>query len=429
MAQERSLDQALLSHLKDVKRAVPADGAAVVVGTQVVRTGHAPREEQVRDLGRWLLTSCPAPVYETSRLPREHSPAEAYATEASGLLASVVSREMPILLLWFRAERVQTINWAGNPHKPVDATSTGQLTPRQSFEIWKETVRHQSRPWSAAEVDAARRLGRALFDVGQQQTLTSLNVQLRRTLSEKEALLAKRMAELAHMNRQATVGHLSASITHELNQPLGAILNNVEAAVMLVDQRFPDGRELKAILGDIKRDDQRASEVIKRLGHLLTQGTVDAQEVDVNEVVREVFDILSALAAARDVKLGGKLAQQRLRVKGDRVQLEQVILNLVVNGIEAIAGARNGIREIDCRSWASDGQALVSIRNSGPGIPSDHLEQLFEPFFTTKGDGMGMGLCIARTIIEAHGGKISAETRPSGAVFHISLPMAKTQWA
>ena len=417
VAQEPSLDQALLSHLKDVKRAVPADGAAVVVGTQVVRTGHAPREEQVRDLGRWLLTSCPAPVYETSRLPREHSPAEAYATEASGLLASVVSREMPILLLWFRAERVQTINWAGNPHKPVDATSTGQLTPRQSFEIWKETVRHQSRPWSAAEVDASRRLGRALFDVGQQQTLTSLNVQLRRTLSEKEALLAKRMAELAHMNRQATVGHLSASITHELNQPLGAILNNVEAAVMLVDQRFPDGRELKAILGDIKRDDQRASEVIKRLGHLLTQGTVDAQEVDVNEVVREVFDILSALAAARDVKLGGKLAQQRLRVKGDRVQLEQVILNLVVNGIEAIAGARNGIREIDCRSWASDGQALVSIRDSGPGIPSDHLEQLFEPFFTTKGDGMGMGLCIARTIIEAHGGKISAESVPAAPSF------------
>jgi C4-dicarboxylate-specific signal transduction histidine kinase len=250
---------------------------------------------------------------------------------------------------------------------------------------------------------------------------------LRRRAAEVDA--RQRMAELAHMNRQATVGHLSASIAHELNQPLGAILNNVEAAVMLVDAGVSNGRELKAILGDIKRDDQRASEVIKRLRHLLTRGTVDPREVDVNEVVREVFDILSALAAARDVKLGGKLAQQRLRVRGDRVQLEQVILNLLVNGIEAIAGAPNGAREIDCRSWASDGQALISIRDSGPGIPSDHLEQLFEPFFTTKGDGMGMGLCIARTIIEAHGGKISAETRPSGAVFHISLPMAKTQRA
>ena len=249
----------------------------------------------------------------------------------------------------------------------------------------------------------------------------------RRRAAEVEA--RQRMAELAHMNRQATAGQLSASIAHELSQPLGAILNNVEAAALLVERTSPNFQELMAILGDIKRDDQRASQVIKRLRHLLTHGTVDAQDVDVNEVVREVFDILSALATARDVKLAGKLAQQRLRVRGDRVQLEQVILNLVVNGIEAIAGAPNGVREIDCRSWASDGQALVSIRDSGPGIPSDHLDRLFEPFFTTKGDGMGMGLCIARTIIEAHGGKLSAETRPSGAVFHINLPLAKAQWA
>ena len=246
----------------------------------------------------------------------------------------------------------------------------------------------------------------------------------RRRSAEVEA--QQRMAELAHMNRQATVGQLSASIAHELNQPLGAILNNVTVASLIVEAPSPNLQELKAILDDIKRDDQRASEVIKRLRRLLTQGTVDAQEVDVNEVVREVFDILSALAAARDVNLGSKLTQQRLRVKGDRVQLEQVILNLVVNGIEAIAGASNGIREIDCRSWASDGQALISIRDSGPGLPAGRLERLFEPFFTTKGGGMGMGLCIARTIVEAHGGKISAETRPSGAVFHISLPLAKT---
>jgi signal transduction histidine kinase len=249
----------------------------------------------------------------------------------------------------------------------------------------------------------------------------------RRRTAEVEA--RQRMAELAHMNRQTTVGQLSASIAHELNQPLGAILNNVEAAALLVDASSPNTEELKAILTDIKRDDQRASEVIKRFRRLLTQGTFDPQDVDINEVVREVFDILSALAAARNVKLGGKLAQQRLPVKGDRVQLEQVILNLVVNGIEAIAGAPNGAREIVCRSWTSDGQALVSLHDSGPGILSDHFQRLFEPFFTTKGDGMGMGLCIARTIIEAHGGEISAESQPGGAVFHISLPLAKTRRA
>jgi signal transduction histidine kinase len=244
-----------------------------------------------------------------------------------------------------------------------------------------------------------------------------------RRAAEVEA--RQRMAELAHVNRQATVGQLSASITHELNQPLGAILNNVEAAVMLVAAPSRNDQELKDILGDIKRDDQRASEVIKRLRRLLTKGALDFQDVDVNEVVREVFEILSALAAARDVRLAGKLAPQRLRIKGDRVQLEQVILNLVVNGIEAISSAPNGIREIVCRSWATDGQALVSVRDSGPGISSDQLERLFDPFFTTKADGMGMGLCIARSIIDAHGGKISAESRPSGAVFHISLPLTK----
>jgi light-regulated signal transduction histidine kinase (bacteriophytochrome) len=135
-----SLDQALADHIKEVQRAVPADGAAVVVGTQVVRTGHAPGEEQVSDLATWLLASCSPPVYATNRLPGEHSPAESYAADASGLLASVVWRDPHILLLWFRAELVQTINWAGNPHKPLEASSAGQLTPRRSFGIWKETA-------------------------------------------------------------------------------------------------------------------------------------------------------------------------------------------------------------------------------------------------------------------------------------------------
>lgn len=249
----------------------------------------------------------------------------------------------------------------------------------------------------------------------------------RRRAAELEA--RRRMAELAHMNRQATVGQLSASIAHEVNQPLGAILNNVEAAALLVEAPSPNLRELKTILGDIKRDDQRASEVIRRLRRLLTKGASDSSEVDLNTVVREVFDILAALAAANDIKLGDKLGPNRLWVKGDRVQLQQAVLNLVVNGVEAIAETPNGIREIVCRSLSSDGRAHVSIRDSGPGIPLAQLDRIFEPFFTTKGNGMGMGLCIARTIIEAHGGKISAESRSSGAVFHISLPISKTRRA
>lgn len=247
----------------------------------------------------------------------------------------------------------------------------------------------------------------------------------RRRAAEVDA--RQRMAELAHMNRQATVGQLSASIAHELNQPLGAILNNVEAAALIVDAPSPNLHEIRSILSDIKRDDHRASDVIKRLRRLLTRGTFDSQEVDLNDVVHEVFEILSAQAAARGVTLDRKLDSQRLKVKGDRVQLEQVFLNLVVNSIEAISDGSNAVRQIVCRSLAADGQAMISIRDSGPGIPSDRLEHLFEPFFTTKPDGMGMGLCIARTIVEAHGGKVLAESRPSGAVFHVNLPLAKRQ--
>lgn len=236
----------------------------------------------------------------------------------------------------------------------------------------------------------------------------------------------QRMLELAHMNRQATVGQLSVSIAHELNQPLGAILNNAEAATLMIDSPLPDLPELKAIIEDIKRDDQRASEVIKGLQRMLTRGASDLREVDLNEVVTDVVKILSAQATAHNVKLDTRLATQPLLVNGDRVQLQQVILNLVLNGIDAVDDRSNGVREIACRSWMSDGLAHVSIRDTGPGIPPDRLERLFEPFFSTKQDGMGMGLCIAHTIIEAHEGKISAESLSRGAVFSVRLPLAKS---
>ena len=193
----------------------------------------------------------------------------------------------------------------------------------------------------------------------------------------------------------------------------------------MIKSPSPNLKEIETILDDIRRDDLRAAEVIKRLRRLLTRGGFDPQEVDLNEVVHEVLQIVSAQAAARDVRLRSRLAEQRLRVNGDGVQLQQVILNLIVNGIEAIAETPNGVREITCSSWASDGKAYISIRDTGPGITSDRLERLFEPFFTTKEEGMGMGLCIAHAIVEAHGGELWPESRSSGAVFHVTLPLTK----
>jgi signal transduction histidine kinase len=247
----------------------------------------------------------------------------------------------------------------------------------------------------------------------------------RRRNAEIEA--RQRMSELAHLNRHATAGELSASIAHELNQPLGAILNNAETGVVILNSPSPNLDEIKIILDEIRRDDHRATEVIRRLRRLLKKTAFDMQDVDLNETVSEVLKFLSMQAAERNVTLNCRPAQGMLRVSGDRVQLQQVILNLVMNGMESMAGAANGRREVISSTSLSDGASVnISIADFGPGIPSDKLKQVFEPFFTTKDDGMGMGLSIARTIVEAHGGRIWAENHTAGgAVFHVSLPLAK----
>ena len=173
----------------------------------------------------------------------------------------------------------------------------------------------------------------------------------RRRKAEVEA--RQRMSELAHMNRHATVGELSTSLAHELSQPLGAILANAETAELIVDSPSPDLDEIKGVLAHIKRDDQRASEIIRRLRNILKKSPSEAKDIDLNEVVREVFDFLSVEASARDVTLTNVPAPDALQVHGDRIQIQQVILNLIVNGMEAMAGAPNGQRRIIGRtaSW------------------------------------------------------------------------------
>ena len=240
-----------------------------------------------------------------------------------------------------------------------------------------------------------------------------------------EGELRQRMAELARINRYSTAGVLSSSIAHEINQPLATILANAETASLMLEEAPPNVEELRNVLADIQRDNHRASEIIRRLRSLLNQMPVEQKSVDLNDVVGEVIEMIAATAKRRQVQIKSLIETPEIHVMGDVVQLQQIVMNLLVNAIDAVA-QEHGSGGVDIRTGTADGQATLSVNDTGPGIPLDKREEIFDPFFTTKTGGMGMGLTIVRTIVRAHGGSIWAEDAiGGGAAFRITLPLAR----
>jgi C4-dicarboxylate-specific signal transduction histidine kinase len=234
------------------------------------------------------------------------------------------------------------------------------------------------------------------------------------------------MKELAHVNRFSTAGELTATIAHEINQPLGAILTNAETAKLILKSSPPDVDELNSIVDDILRDDQRTSEVIRKIRDVMKRAPFDPKQLDFNEVVRESVGFLSALGVGRKVELSSFIAPVALPIIGDRIQLQQVITNLVVNAMDAMADTPSENRIISIRTSRVENLAQLSVSDRGSGIPEDKLKQVFEPFFTSKAEGMGVGLSIARTIIDAHHGQVSAKNRvDGGASFRVRLRLAR----
>jgi len=250
---------------------------------------------------------------------------------------------------------------------------------------------------------------------------------MRRRRAEME--LQRNREALAHVARVATVGELTASVAHELNQPLAAILSNAEAAEMFLIAEPPALDEVREILADIRKDDQRASEVIRRMRSLLRKQELAPKSIEINDAVEEVLKLLSIDAGHRKVALNFEKTADLPRAWCDPVHLQQVVLNLVLNGMEAMAGMPEEQRQVVVRTGPGDnGTVKIAVADSGPGIPVDRLPKLFEPFFTTKQDGMGMGLSIARTIVEAHFGKIWAESNSeAGATFYFTMPVDEKQ--
>jgi C4-dicarboxylate-specific signal transduction histidine kinase len=239
-----------------------------------------------------------------------------------------------------------------------------------------------------------------------------------------EEALQKAQAELAHVGRVMTLGELTASISHEVNQPLAAIVTNGQVCLRLLALETPRPEEVRATIERIVRDAHRASEVIQRIRALAKRTEPQMVSLDINDVIREAILLMRREVLSHGVSLRTELASALPPVLGDRVQLQQVVINLLMNGVEAMAPVTDRPREIVIRSQQDEaGQAHVAVQDSGIGIDSATAEQLFSAFFTTKPSGMGMGLSISRSIIRLHGGRLWVSPNPDhGAAFQFTVP-------
>jgi signal transduction histidine kinase len=223
------------------------------------------------------------------------------------------------------------------------------------------------------------------------------------------------------------MGELTASLAHEINQPLAAILSNAQAAQRLIANNGTNGDEIREILADIAADDHRAGEVIRRMRALLRKEASEPTVLDVNDLVNDVAGLIRGEMILQNVSLSLDLSARPRYVHGDRVQLQQVLLNLVMNAIDAMKDTEGSDRRVIVHTAETKGRTVeIVIEDNGTGVPPDKSDQIFEPFVTTKPHGMGLGLSICRSIIQAHGGQIGSANRPSGgARFWFTLPAAE----
>jgi signal transduction histidine kinase len=225
----------------------------------------------------------------------------------------------------------------------------------------------------------------------------------------------------------AAMSELASAIAHELNQPLAAILSNAQAARRLLQKSPPDVDEALAALGDIVDDDRRAGTIIQRMRSMLKKGPSGAGAQDLNELAKEVARLVGNEALLEGVTLRLDLSPHLPRVRGDGIQIQQVVLNLVVNALDAISERPRGARLVVVRTRGpGKDRVVLSVEDSGMGIAPEDLERVFEAFYTTKAEGLGVGLAISRSIVEAHGGRLWAENNPDeGATFRCALPVWK----
>ena len=298
----------------------------------------------------------------------------------------------------------------------LDVTRTHQFALARRHGSWDviETAGHKQ---AKAEI---KRLNEEL-----EQRVVERTSQLMRA---SEAL-REAQTELAHVNRVTTMGQLAASIAHEVNQPIAGVVTNADAALRWLGHRPPDLEKVQYSLDEIIKDGNRAGDVIGRIRALIKKAPPRKEGLEINEAILEVIALTRGEVVQSGVSVRTQLAEGLPLIQADRVQLQQVILNLIINAVEAMSGLGEGSRELVISTGrdASNG-VLVSLRDSGPGLDPASLERLFDAFYTTKSGGLGMGLSICRSIIEAHWGRIWAgANEPRGAVFQFTLPVERDE--
>ncbi|WP_437681847.1 response regulator [Sorangium sp. So ce131] len=346
----------------------------------------------------------------------------------SRLKADPTTREIPVVFMTAladaasraRAFALGAVDYVLKPfvREELVARVQAQLAARAASRALSEMGDELARARASLDLEVAR----------QTEGHRAASQRLERKLQQARAAeveAQKAQQDLARRNQVSAMGQLAASIAHELNQPLGAILSNAQAALRLLARTPPDVAEVRAALEDIVADDRRAGKVIQRMRAMLRKGEPSAAALDLNELVRRGLRLAAGAALRAGASLRTELAPDLPRVGGDDAELQQVLQNLLANALDAVSHRPPDARLVVVRTRAAGaGRVELAVADSGEGVPPEDLERIFEAFYTTKAEGLGVGLAISRSIVEAHGGRLWAEQRPGeGATLRCALPV------
>jgi light-regulated signal transduction histidine kinase (bacteriophytochrome) len=486
-----NLSQVLVKCQHNLLEAVNAQGAAIVFGNQCYRVGQTPQGESLKYLTQWVQKHLKQEIFYTDSLTKCYPEAEEFKDTASGCLAIAISPTQEIYVLWFRPEVIKTVNWAGNPNKTLQTDEDGnhRLSPRKSFELWKENVRYKSLPWKQCEIDAALELRKAMINIVlcQIDKLEKLNRALEESVArerEKTAHLKTAMSELkraqtqlVQSERMSSLGQLVSAVAYEVTNPINFIHGNLIYAneysqkmidlLQLYEQHYPSAspeiqaeieavelefivEDLPKLLGSMKVGANRIREIVQSLRNFSRIDEADIKPVDIHDGLDSALLILSNRLKPKPdrpaihlIKEYGSLPL----VECYPVQINQVFMNVLTNAIDALEDAfvnhnlsshcgdkeepvKCGQIRIVTEICPGEKAVAVRIEDNGWGMTQTVREKIFEPFFSTKpvGKGAGIGLTISHEIVvEQHGGKLTCNSAPGqGTELIIEIPLNQT---